>query len=198
RSPPPPPLSRFSTPAVKDSAWASSDFMLGAGMVIIQKQTNLIVVLKDKQRGHSKWFFPRGRKDMEESLEQTALREAYEEASYHPKFIPLYNPTRQPVAPSQRELYNKQPFNAEPVYLTLTACQPKTKCNAELQDGGKEYLITWYAGQIDEKADRLTGIGMHNEQHYQSYLLPYDQALEKVSASEKMVLQYTWALYVRT
>ena len=64
---------------MKDSAWASSDFLLGAGMVIIQRRTHLVVVVHDAQKGD--WFFPRGRKNMGESLEQTAIREAYEEAS---------------------------------------------------------------------------------------------------------------------
>lgn len=51
--------------------------MLGAGMVLIQDKTNKIVVIYEKQKKY--WFFPRGRKDIGESLEQTALREAYEE-----------------------------------------------------------------------------------------------------------------------
>ena len=75
----PPTLSSHSTPAVTDSAWASSDFLLGAGMVIIQGNTNRIVVVHDTKRGG--WFLPRGRKEMGESLEETAIREAYEKAS---------------------------------------------------------------------------------------------------------------------
>jgi ADP-ribose pyrophosphatase YjhB (NUDIX family) len=51
--------------------------MLGAGMVLIQENTHKIVVVYETQKRY--WFFPRGRKDMGESLEQTALREAYEE-----------------------------------------------------------------------------------------------------------------------
>jgi len=46
------------TSLVPNGAWSSQNFMLGAGMVIIQ---------------------PKGRKDLGESLEITALREAYEE-----------------------------------------------------------------------------------------------------------------------
>ena len=53
--------------------------MLGAGMVIFQRVTHNVVVIYDtNSRG---WFLPRGRKDRGESLEQTALREAYEEVS---------------------------------------------------------------------------------------------------------------------
>ena len=76
--PPPPPLSKlYSSPGVQDSYWCSQDFMLGAGMVLIQENTHKIVVVYETLKKY--WFFPRGRKDIGESLEQTALREAYEE-----------------------------------------------------------------------------------------------------------------------
>jgi hypothetical protein len=76
--PAPPPLSTpFSTPGVQNSYWCSQDFMLGAGMVLIQENTHKVVVVYETQKEY--WFFPRGRKDIGESLEQTALREAYEE-----------------------------------------------------------------------------------------------------------------------
>lgn len=55
------------------------DFMLGTGMVIIQQNTDKIVVVYETKKDY--WFFPRGRKDIGESLEQAALREAYEEVS---------------------------------------------------------------------------------------------------------------------
>ena len=53
----------------------SENFMLGAGAVIIQPSSGKVVVVQD---GDS-WFLPKGRKDLGESLEQAALREAYEE-----------------------------------------------------------------------------------------------------------------------
>jgi hypothetical protein len=73
------PLSSFSSPAVPNSAWCSSNVMLGAGMVILQPSTEKIVVLYHQR--YKYWFLPKGRKDVGESLEATALREAYEEVS---------------------------------------------------------------------------------------------------------------------
>lgn len=46
-------------------------------MVIIQPSTGQVVLVHDTDT--KSWFFPKGRKDRGESLEQTALREAYEE-----------------------------------------------------------------------------------------------------------------------
>lgn len=73
-----------STPTVPDSLWFASEFTLGAGMIIIQPSTGKVVVISERQehedgRALRSWFLPRGRKDVGESLEQAALREAYEE-----------------------------------------------------------------------------------------------------------------------
>lgn len=74
-----PSLSKWSTPAIPESAWRSTDFMTGVGMVIIQKKTEKIIVLYSTMMDY--WFFPRGQKDIGESIEQAALREAHEEVS---------------------------------------------------------------------------------------------------------------------
>ena len=58
-------------------AFISENFMLGAGAVIIQPSSGKVVIVQD---GDS-WFLPKGRKDLGESIEQAALREAYEEVS---------------------------------------------------------------------------------------------------------------------
>lgn len=70
-------LSQWSTGAVPNSAWCSNDFMLGTGMVVIQEKTEKILLVYETKEKY--WFFPRGRKDIGETLEQAALREAYEE-----------------------------------------------------------------------------------------------------------------------
>ena len=77
RTPSPEPLSEYSTPMVPNSAWCSQNFMLGAGMVILQPSTNKVAIVYDSIGKY--WFLPKGRKDLGESLEKTALREAYEE-----------------------------------------------------------------------------------------------------------------------
>ena len=87
-SPPIYPLSDRSTAAVPNSIFHATDFILGAGVVIIQPSTAKIVLVTDNRE---RWFLPKGRKDKGESLEQTALREAYEEVNGHsplPPFLP--------------------------------------------------------------------------------------------------------------
>ena len=70
------PLSERSTTAIANSVIHATDFLLGAGVVIIQPSTAKVVLVTDKRE---RWFLPKGKKDKGESLEQTALREAYEE-----------------------------------------------------------------------------------------------------------------------
>lgn len=96
RTPSPPsfvpsPLGNHSTPSVPDSLWFASDFMIGAGVVIIQPETEKIVLVSDKREilDHKgklveweRFFLPKGRKDVGESIEQAALREGYEEVCF--------------------------------------------------------------------------------------------------------------------
>ena len=79
-------LSVFSSPPIDNSLFFANDFMLGAGMVILQPSSGKVVLVYDTQDKY--WFLPRGRKDVGETLEQTALREAHEEVrcSSHPHF----------------------------------------------------------------------------------------------------------------
>jgi len=90
-------LTAHSTPAQPQALWASrfllcfnsrclvdviisfSDFMLGAGAVIIQPSTSKVCIIEDFPSYAGQYFLPRGRKDVGESLEATALREAFEE-----------------------------------------------------------------------------------------------------------------------
>ena len=69
-------LSDKSTPAIPDSFFHATEFILGAGIVVIQPSTGKIVVVEN---GEGRWFLPKGRKDEGESLDKTALREGYEE-----------------------------------------------------------------------------------------------------------------------
>jgi len=82
RKPEPDPykLSHLSTTAVPSTRWASRDFVIAAGLCILQPSTGRVVLLTigDQEAKGGRWFLPRGRKDIGESLEATALREGYE------------------------------------------------------------------------------------------------------------------------
>lgn len=73
-------LSSLSTRAVESTRWSSADFVLAAGLCILQPTTGrvVLVTIGNQEAKNGRWFLPRGRKDIGESLEQTALREGYE------------------------------------------------------------------------------------------------------------------------
>ncbi|KAF7297336.1 Nudix hydrolase domain-containing protein [Mycena indigotica] len=192
-----PPMSEWSTAAVPNSAFASMNLLLGAGMVIFQEETNKIVLCHEKEKKY--WFLPRGRKDVGESLEQAALREAYEESGFRVKSLPLYTGTHAPSPPSDPESRNRP--NCEPLMITTHAyARRKSFHNNTLSPPG-EYLSFWYAGWIPIDAVREEGTGMPDEVNYESYLLTVEQVLEKLgpgSDHEANVVRYAWAVYQHT
>jgi 8-oxo-dGTP pyrophosphatase MutT (NUDIX family) len=133
----------------------SENFMLGAGAVIIQPSSGKVVIIQD---GDS-WFLPKGRKDLGESIEQAALREAYEEvrpfptspdrvliydhqSGYRCEFLPLYHWTNAPV---ESHLVYRQK-HTEPLHVTITSYAGRRN-----RPPG-EYLTFWYACQIGPDA----------------------------------------------
>ncbi|PBK69360.1 hypothetical protein ARMSODRAFT_1018785 [Armillaria solidipes] len=187
--PPPPPrvFSKWSSAEIPDSGWASSDFMVGSGMVIIQPSSHKIVVCYDSLR--KTYFLPKGRKDIGESLEEAAVREAYEESGYKAQHFPLYKVTRAP-APPENPGARRSP-NTEPAYISVRSWSTKKN------DNGGEYLTFWYVGQIGPDAKWTSGTGMPDEQHYSSKLYEYEDALRLLwGGTQQRVLEYTWELYL--
>ncbi|KAF9451354.1 hypothetical protein P691DRAFT_699568 [Macrolepiota fuliginosa MF-IS2] len=191
-----PRLSQWSSPAVPNGGWCSSNFLLGAGMVLIQRSTLKIVVIHESSREY--WFLPRGRKDLGETLEAAALREAYEESGYHVEFMPVYNPSRAPAPPTKEKMYEEP--NTEPIYVTMTAWKENGLRRMQAPDVnlGYEYLTSWYIGQIEDDAIPEKGTGMADEENYVSHLLTYEEAMKRLWDSERDVVSYAWAVFLRT
>ncbi|KAH9943872.1 hypothetical protein B0H21DRAFT_471675 [Amylocystis lapponica] len=175
--PAPSQFSEDSSPAVPNSAWYASDFLVGAGMVILQPSTGCIVLLRDLAT-HC-WFLPKGRKDVGESLEQTALREAYEESGFQVQFLPLYTPTNAPLSPQDR-LYPWVLPNTEPIYISAMSWRPRrprADHTVRPGDSGGEYLTFWYVGQIAEDVRPRLDANMPDEERYITHLMPIKDAV---------------------
>ena len=162
-------LSEYSSAPIASGLLFANDFMLGAGMVIIQPSSGKVVLVCDTAHGH--WFLPRGRKDVGESLEQAALREAYEEVrsmqpcsatilaltseqtGYRPSFLPVFMPTNAP-GPSSMLWIHQRAYGlpcTEPIYITSTYWGKRRPAQIIETEGGM-YLTFWYIGQIAESA----------------------------------------------
>ncbi|KAJ6578791.1 NUDIX hydrolase domain-like protein [Mycena vulgaris] len=182
----PPRMSILSSAQVPDSSWADENFLLGAGMVVFQPATLKVVVVYEREKKY--WFLPKGRKDVGESLEQTALREAYEESGYRVEFLPVYSNTRAPDP-----LHKVDAPNCEPIFINTAAYPARKRRNYSLPPG--EYLSFWYIGQIPADAVREEGTGMPDEVNFETHLLDVDDALNKLFPEEARVLRYAQFLF---
>ncbi|KAJ7146200.1 NUDIX hydrolase domain-like protein [Mycena epipterygia] len=185
-------MSVWSSPQVPDSSWADQNFLLGAGMVLIQQTTRKVVVVYERQKKY--WFLPKGRKDIGESLEQAALREAYEESGYRVEFLPLYTNSCAPIPPANRHLGYVP--NCEPIFINTTSYRARQRGNWVAPPG--EYLTFWYVGQIPEDAVREEGTGMPDEVNYETHLVDVHDAVKMLFRDEARVVNYAWTLFEQT
>ncbi|KAF5381497.1 hypothetical protein D9757_008173 [Collybiopsis confluens] len=192
RPAPPPPLifSQWSSPAVPSGGWACEDFMVGVGMVIIQPSSGKMVIVRETKKQYC--FLPRGRKDLGETLQEAALREAYEESGYKAEFLPLYKFTHQPAPPSDKGALARP--DTEPVYMSLNMWGPKIRRGKRVDRGG-EYFISWFVGQIPENPVHYEGTGMPDEQNYKSVIVTFDEALRYLGEGERAVVRYARYAY---
>jgi len=168
--------------------------MLGAGIVIIQPSTGKIVLVDDGVH----WFLPKGRKDRGESLEQTALREGYEESGYRCEFLPLFSYSRAPMPPTMARTSQKV---TEPLFTSIAAWGPrKIKDGAgTYTDPGGEYLTFWYVGQIGPDAVREENTGMPDETTYTGHLTTYEEAMSRLkNAIERHIVNTAWNTWRET
>ncbi|KAJ3733171.1 hypothetical protein DFJ43DRAFT_1069699 [Lentinula guzmanii] len=184
-------FSRWSSPSIPHSGWACEDFMVGVGMMIIQPSTKKMVILYDHSRPGC-FFLPRGRKDIGETLQEAVLREAYEESGFNVEFLPLYKFTRQPTPPAQRAAGLKP--DTEPIYMTARKWGPKVRQDKVIDTGG-EYFVSWFIGQIPENPVHHKGVGMPDEQGFQSFLVSFDEGLHLINPEERPVVQYALNVY---
>jgi len=188
-------LSNQSTAAVQDSLWFSQDLQLAASVVIIQPSTGLFVLLSEKQTWkfggkeieEERWFLPRGRKDMGETIEETAVREGYEESGYRCTLMPLDVPTNatRPLDKDKKPLRSRYP-NCEPIYIQVIHNPPPARLNLHTEkwhdpdEGGTEYICFYYIAEIPEDAVQEKDTKMWDEQGYVSHLLPFEEAKKKL------------------
>ncbi|EKM52371.1 uncharacterized protein PHACADRAFT_61964, partial [Phanerochaete carnosa HHB-10118-sp] len=177
-------LSSYSSPGVPDGVYDAQDFMLGAGMVIFQPATAKVVVVYDSAMKY--WFLPKGRKDVNETLEEAVLREAYEESGYRAQFLPLYIPTNAPTPAEQRQHYPVP--NTEPFFMSIHRWYGRRSPQEPGSLGG-EYFVSWYIGQIPEDAIWEANTGMADEKGYRAYLLTREEARQKLrgTLAERLV-----------
>lgn len=62
---------------------------LGAGTVTFHPTKNEVLLVLNSKYHEDIWQLPKGRKNLDEDLRDTAIRETYEETGYHVKLVPI-------------------------------------------------------------------------------------------------------------
>ncbi|KAH9920833.1 uncharacterized protein BXZ73DRAFT_2616, partial [Epithele typhae] len=193
-------LSDLSTVPVPNSFWCAEDFVLGAGMVIIQPSTGKVVILReqrldDRGKVFDIWFFPKGRKDVGETLEQAALREGHEESGLQVSFLPLLLDHNAPDPLSRLDRRGLVPCT-EPIYISTLHFLAGRGPSRNRRAG--EYLTFWYVGQVDAHAVVDASARMPDEVNYETFLLTYEEAVARLDNRFRVVLHYAYTRWKHT
>lgn len=111
----------------------SNDFVISCGTVTVDTSNAKVLIIRVRKTGE--YLLPKGRKDIGETLEQTAIRETFEETGFQVKLLPLPLKTRATL-PSHIavESNRKTPIlSTEPIAVTQRVTNRHLK------------IIYWYA-----------------------------------------------------
>ena len=117
------PLSERSTAAIANSAFHATDFILGAGVVIIQPSTSKIVLVTDKRE---RWFLLKGGKIRESPLNRPPCAKLTKRLR---KYLPGGN---------------KRPFRRASVYTVESAALPSQPLNTYLNFMSKSHTASTF------------------------------------------------------
>lgn len=155
----------------------SSQFVISCGTVTVDSQALKVLLIYSRET--NEYLLPKGRKNVEETLEEAALRETLEETGYKATLLPLSIPTRATSAsPSASSLVT------EPV------------CMSQRETDGVLKVIFWFAAEADSSTVELERPRQPGEENYETVWMSFDEAKSKISFDDdreilKEVLKYT-------
>lgn len=132
-----------STPHV--AQFAGGNFVIGGGVAIFHVKSGRVVLLYHPRDNY--YFLPKGRRDVNETTEQGAEREGFEESGYRNRLFPLPLRHRQPQP--------RIPLDAR---ISTLSTEP-VWCQVMPQTNSSQYLLFWYVAEtippaVEEELDR--------------------------------------------
>jgi len=143
----------------------SDSFAISCGTVTVDTETAQVLVIRWRKTGE--YFLPKGRKNIGEPLDQTALRETYEETGIPVQLLPV-DMTTLATVPTTSPPSDK----AEPLTEPIAVAQRVTE--------GKLKIIFWYVAQGDSTKVRVEGTQQENEE-FDTIWIPYDKVASTLS-----------------
>ncbi|KAH7188286.1 NUDIX hydrolase domain-like protein [Fusarium flagelliforme] len=141
--------------SMERSLFFSDQFVISCGTVTIDVQKLKVLLIRMRKNGE--YMLPKGRKDVGESLEATALRETYEETGVKAQLLPV----------AINSLATSPQGQDRPKAITepIAVSQRMTK-------GGLK-IIFWYIGMADSTIPPVEGTQQDNED-FETYWLDFD------------------------
>ena len=144
--------------------YTSENFIESAGCIPFKLSTRQICLIHHKKR--NEWLLAKGRRDIGESREKTAIREVEEETGFKCHLLPVTMTTRQPRPGfDDHDGAGKQDGLCEPFMVTHRVIGE-----------GQLKVIWWYIAAIDEKAEVGKG-----EDEFEARLFGFEEAQDTLT-----------------
>ncbi|GFQ96710.1 nudix hydrolase domain-containing protein [Trichonephila clavata] len=164
---------------------SSKCFVLSAGTVTFDQKKDRICLVQNKK---GEFFLPKGRKNVGESLEETAIRETYEETGFLCKLLPVTMPSRATPRSETKEHY------PDIVRMFESVTEPISISIRPGSDGSQK-IIFWFIAITDGSYTK--GTQMENEQQFHVNFYTLEDAIAKLTFDEDKELVKNAAEIVR-
>ena len=148
----------------------SSAFAISCGTVSVNTGKCLALVVLHRKTGE--YLLPKGRKDVNETLEQTAIRETFEETGFPVKLLPVAIPTLATMPTQQRATKISSSVGRALVTEPIAVTQRMTN--------GILKIIFWYAAQVDSTLKQEKSTQQEGED-FDTVWLPIEKVTKTLS-----------------
>ncbi|KAI0467623.1 NUDIX hydrolase domain-like protein [Xylaria cf. heliscus] len=147
----------------------SDSFVISCGTVTIDTKTSKVLLIRWRKTGEV--FLPKGRKDVNESLDQTALRETYEETGSRVQLLPVPITTLATSPSSLDSLDESAGLTAstEPIAV------------AQRVTNGTLKIIFWYVASGDSTAAPQDRPQQQENEDFDTLWVPFDETESTLS-----------------
>lgn len=139
----------------------SDRFIISCGTVTLDVPRGMILLIQHRPTGE--YYFPKGRKNVGERLEDAATRETFEETGVTVELLPVHIPTRATRTSPEEE------DGQGPGAIT----EPLAVMRRDNEEGLK--LIFWYVGTADSTAELQQGTQQEDEDFVTAWM-SWDEA----------------------
>ncbi|KAI8281526.1 Diadenosine hexaphosphate hydrolase [Colletotrichum sp. SAR11_240] len=144
---------------------SAAEFVISCGTATIDVQKKKVLVIRC--RNSDEHMLPKGRKDLNETLEDAAKREAYEETSVRVNLLPVNIPTRattpSSIAPVDRPTHVTEPIAVAQrvsdgvlkiIFWFVAAADSTISPEEGTQQEDEDFEVSWV--DVEEVGDRLS------------------------------------------